>query len=486
MKILLFSLSILLGVTAANAQDSYPTYQATTPNNNHRLDQLFYVQPHNSYEHSNHITNWLNRGYRSLELDVVDKDQWEQDWRNGINTKGPHVTHGSIGDSNCSGSKRLGDCFDDIINWQNANSNALPLVIFVDMKSSSINSWYSQEVASLDEWIGQYLGSRLYRYSDLINHLNNYSGSNYREKLKNGGWPTIGNLRNRIIVALTGGQVGDVNARMEQALIQRWPNVNTVLCPDVDRDDPEEIDGTVDSISYSNSGYFFCANVKAGDHYHLVANRAAEYKQLMHLWSQAGDFDSTSYAATYIALAHGVTAMGWYVSESMSTSSTYFPSWASYSIPLVSVRRSLPGYFRLATYHTGGSKCLDVEGNSYHNGSDLNQYNCHWGVNQQFVYTAEGQLRPRGNNKYCVDFSSGSADNGDDMHLWDCDGGNSEKWAITPNGQFKNRDNGYSHCMDVPGSSSSNGKQLHIWSCHGNNNQRFILQPVADWNQTQF
>jgi hypothetical protein len=477
------SVSIALGMTAVHAQDFQPPYRAATPADTHRLDQLYYAQPHNSYKHSTKLTNWLNNGYHTVELDVIDHGDWEDE------IKGPYVSHGlPPSNVNCS-NNRLGHCLDDIIGWHNANPDHLPLLIFVDMKTtiSFVADWYADEVAELDQWIGNYLGSTLYTYMNLLNHLDGFSGSTYREKLKKGGFPTIGSLRNRIIVVLTGGRIRDVNDRMEQASSQLRANQsqNTIFCPDVDHDGPEEINGPIDSISATNSGYFFCANVQAGDHYQLVANRSNEYKQLMHLWGSAGDFSNTDYAAGFIAVAHGVSAIGWDVPQNLSNPGVFLPSWRD-SIPLVGVRRSLPGYFMPGTKITNGSKCMDVENSDYSNGGDLNQYTCHGGDNQRFVYTAEGQLRPKGNNKYCADYSSGSADNGDDMHLWDCDGGNSEKWAVTKDGLFKNRDKNWTYCIDVPDSSTSNGKRLNIWSCHGGNNQKFILKSVADWNQTTF
>ncbi|WP_182288387.1 hypothetical protein [Vibrio spartinae] len=64
----------------------------------------------------------------------------------------------------------------------------------------------------------------------------------------------------------------------------------------------------IDAISPTNSKRFFCGNVKAGDHYQVTANAASDTKQLMHLWHSAGDFANTDYAATWIAIAHGVSA----------------------------------------------------------------------------------------------------------------------------------------------------------------------------------
>nr|WP_256489329.1 Ca2+-dependent phosphoinositide-specific phospholipase C [Pleionea sp. CnH1-48] len=416
-----------------------------------------------------------------MELDVIDSGSWQS------NSKGPYISHDySPSGANCSysGNDRLGHCFDDIRQWLNDNPNEPPLLILVDMKSGSnifADYWNPNEIAALDSFISSYLGNKMYRYSDLTARLGSAYSGNYRERLKAIGWPLVQSLRGKVIVALTGGKLFDVNDRMESSLAVRGSNQATFLCPDMDADDPEEFSSTIDSISSTNSRKFFCGNVKAGDHYQLAANRAAEYKQIMHLWDRAGDFNNTDFAATWLAIGHGVQAHGWDIASPFHT-----PSWVS-EVPLVGKRRSLPVYFKLKPTHAP-SKCMDVSGSGSSNGTKIHQWGCHGGDNQRFVYTAEGQLRPKHHNKYCVDFSSGSAGNGKKMHLWDCDGGDSEKWAITLNGMFKSRSKNYSYCIDVPGWSTQNGTQWQLWGCGsaGKTNQEFILESVPDWNQTSF
>ncbi|MDG9672055.1 ricin-type beta-trefoil lectin domain protein [Hahella sp. CR1] len=470
--------------TGANAGETfYPPFQAKTANDNHRFDELYYVQPHNSFEHGSRLSEWLERGYRTLELDVIDRGDWES-W-----DKGPYVSHSaSPGNQNCSAGSddQLGHCLDDVVSWMNGHPNAMPLVLFVDMKASwdPLNAWYASEVEQLDEFIGNYLNSRLggrfYQYQDLINRLNPHFQSNYRNTLKNVGWPKVSELKGKLIVVLTGGFIGDVNGRMETALMNRFGAQSTFLCPDIDTADADEFSGAIDSMSAEHSAYFFCGNVKAGDHYQLTANRAAQYKQIMHLWGAAGDFSNTSYESAWLAVAHGVSVISWDLAAPSST-----PTWTANSIPLVGQRRGLPGYFKIKP-KVRPEYCMDVDKAQYGNGSDLLSWACGTGDNQKFVYTAEGQLRPKGDNRYCVDFNTGSADNGDKMHLWDCDGGSSEKWRITESGAFQNLNNNGSHCMDIPGGTAESSEQWQIWRCSGGDNQKFYLESVSDWPQTSF
>lgn len=250
------------------------------------------------------------------------------------------------------------------------------------------------------------------------------------------------------------------------------------FCPDVDSGDPNEISGAIDSIGEPDSAYFFCTNMKAGDHDQYVLNRSAEYRQLIHQWSAAGDFKSTDYAWSYISVAHGASAIGWDVTESLSDPNVFQPSWLT-SIPLVGKRRSLAGYFEL---HTRYAQCVDVKGAAYKNGTQLIQYPCNNGGNQQFVYTAEGQLRPKGDTKYCADVDGGKGKAGAKLNIWDCDGGESEKWAISSAGTFANRHGNWTFCMDVTDASPNSGTRLQLWNCSSTNPaQQFDPVRVPDF-----
>ena len=448
-----------------------------------RMDQVYMLQPHNSYEHSAQLSSWLTAGYRTLELDVQDQTSW---W---THPRGPYVAHdGGPVNNNCSGTAdRLADCLDDIVAWQNAHPGEAPIVVFIDMKTrwdNALSAWDVGRIDALDSFVSGYLGTRLYRYSDLRNQIAGAPGATPREKLKAIGWPAFDVLRGRIIVGFTGGRIGAVNQGMADMIALRGAAASAFMCPDVDAPDPGEVSGTVDGMSAVASGQVLCANVQAGDHYQIVANRAAEYRQMMHLWSAAGDFNSTSFEATYIAMAHGVSAVGMDVTNSLADPNVSVPAWTS-TIPLVGVRRGLPGYFTLRPKSASGTRCIGTRNNGYSNGSQIDQELCTGGFDQQFVYTAEGQLRPRGSNPYCMDISGGSAGSGKAMHLWDCDGGSSEKWRLTPSGQLRSVSNS-SYCANVPGGSLSTGLQLRTEVCGTSLSQQFELLRVADWPQNSF
>ncbi len=468
-------------VGAASVRAEAPRYMADLPVPSiHRLDQIYYLQPHNTFEHGATLTGWLDLGYRTVELDVIDRD-----WIG--NAQGPYVSHDwAPGHKNCSaaGNTRLGHCLADILAWIDAHpSDPTPIMVFVDMKTTSsdlLSAWPADRVAALDEMIRSFVGSDLYKFSDLYTYLQTVhgGGGQPRSLLSQHGWPVMSALQGKLVVALTGGRLGWVNQGMDGALGQLVNNYGrypaTVMCPDVENDPNElNVGGTVDGIGTNNSQYFVCSNLKSQDRYQLTANRAAQHKQLIHLW---GDhvYGNTSFTYNYIAMAHGVSAIGQDLAD--YGNATTFGG----SLPHVGVRRSLPGYFELAPL-ANGNLCATVNG-GYGNGTAIVASACTGATNQQFVYSAEGQIRPKGNNQYCVDINGGSAGEGKNIHLWNCDGGSSEKLRIDPDGYFKSHNNtGY--CLTA---GTSSGAQWKTRACSATNDRRFNLYPMADWVQTSF
>jgi hypothetical protein len=470
------------------AQETFvPPLKAERPGATTTLDQLYYLQPHNTYAHGRDFAGWLDSGYRAVEIDVIDRGNWENE------VDGPYVAHDADPmKANCGTAPqtRLKDCLTTILDWRARHpGDTTPLLVFVDMKTTVqdlLVAWPAEKVGRLDEYVGKAIpAADRYTYAELTSYIESAAGASPRLKLKDRGWPAIGLLGNKIVVILTGGRVGAVNQNMNKGrewLLAHNLSQNTFFCPDVDAGAPGEISTTIDGLTEAESGYFFCANVKAGDHDERVLNRSAEYRQLLHLWDHSGDFTNKDYAYAYVGVAHGVGALGIDVTEDLSSTVYYRPEWID-SIPYVGVRRSLPGYFMVPTQVSEQKGCVGVDGDSYGNGKRIVQSSCNSGSNgQQFVYTAEGQLRPRGNNTYCLDIKGGSAGAGKEMNLWGCDGGRSEKWFITPDGLIANHDKGEGFSMAVDGNSPANGTLMKLRACGTSDAaQRLVFRQVPDW-----
>jgi len=422
---------------------------STTISSSAALHDLYYLQPHNTFDHDASLTAWLNSGYRSLELDVIDRGDWEKE------TKGPYVSHNFEAEkNNCKrdGKARLGDCFQQIKDWIDRNGTDVPIMLYIDMKASwdPASAWKSDEMAQLNRWIGNsILGDYLFTYKDLADHIEAKSRDRMRVNLRGRGWPLIASMRNKVVVVLTGGPRGNVNDTMGKAVWKHstLANMFVFFCPDVDAQDEKEISGNIDSMSSRESKAFVCANIEMADHAEDTLNRSVEWNQLNHIWDASGDFSNKDFSYLYMATSNGANA----ISIDIKSISAYKTGIGS--LPLVGYRGNTPAYFNMVTDDGG---CLEATGAN--NGAKVITLPCDGRNFQKWHYTAEGQIRPRNKGSLCLDIDGGDAKNGKQVHLWDCDGGNSEKWYIRHNGQIASRDN-QTYCI-VPGP-NPNSKGRH-------------------------
>lgn len=395
------------------------------------FNNLYYFQIHNTMDHGASITGWLNTGYRTLEIDVLD---FYGGWVGSPG--GPYVSHDTPEAVNgCLYQNRLiglpialADCFKNITEWLDRNDPEVPIVVFVDMKTT-INdlatAWPSDRVAELDRWIGHTLGDRLFSYSDMQDSMRaNYS--NMRTRLDGTEWPRMRELNGKVIVALTGGRYGQVNQGMRDALLHNLGGrANAFFCPDGDAGDEYEIDHAIDGMTQSQSEAFICANLAMGDHADDVLQRASQRRHMIHIYGSSGDYDPLEYGYNYMATSLGAQFIGWDYGGN-----DYHNPWftADEVLPFVGTRADLPAFFELV-YH-GSNRCLDVWSANAKNGARTAFYPCNGTDAQKWYITAEGQIRPKVDNRYCLDIQGAKLNEGQPLHLWDCDGGNSEKWYM--------------------------------------------------------
>ena len=82
-----------------------------------------------------------------------------------------------------------------------------------------------------------------------------------------------------------------------------------------------------------------------------TANRAAANKQLIHLWG-GHVYGNNAFNYNYVAVAHGIQAIGRDLGDYSGVGFSDVTTFDG-AIPLVGVRRSLPGYFRIRSDHVG-------------------------------------------------------------------------------------------------------------------------------------
>ncbi|GAA0397881.1 endo-1,4-beta-xylanase [Micromonospora gifhornensis] len=111
-------------------------------------------------------------------------------------------------------------------------------------------------------------------------------------------------------------------------------------------------------------------------------------------------------------------------------------------------------------------RCLDVNGASSANGSQMIIWDCHSNANQQFTQNGRA-LQVMGK---CLDVPS-NAGTGTRVQIWDCSGAVNQQWVFNSNGTISSAQTGL--CLDVNGAATANGSAVIVWSCHGGGNQRW-------------
>ncbi len=123
-----------------------------------------------------------------------------------------------------------------------------------------------------------------------------------------------------------------------------------------------------------------------------------------------------------------------------------------------------PTTFRLRG--EGSGRCLDVNGATSANGSQMIVWDCHANANQQFTLSGQA-LQVLGR---CLDVPANAAA-GTRVRIWDCNGGANQQWSLDTNGTVRNVQSGL--CLDVSGAATANGSAVNVWSCHTGANQRW-------------
>ncbi|MBA4862035.1 endo-1,4-beta-xylanase, partial [Streptomyces sp. PSKA54] len=115
----------------------------------------------------------------------------------------------------------------------------------------------------------------------------------------------------------------------------------------------------------------------------------------------------------------------------------------------------------------GSGRCLDVPNASTTDGTQLQLWDCNNGSNQQWTYTAAGELRVYGNK--CLD--AAGTGNGAKVQIYSCWGGDNQKWRLNSDGSIVGVQSGL--CLDAVGAGTANGTLIQLYSCSNGSNQRW-------------
>ena len=136
-----------------------------------------------------------------------------------------------------------------------------------------------------------------------------------------------------------------------------------------------------------------------------------------------------------------------------------------------------PGFAHFYQVTGAGDKCLDVQGGSSDDGTNVQLYDCSGEENQLWKhYPDTGEIK--GLDGKCLDVQGGGVSSGDNVQLYTCHGGDNQKWSYDTNsGETKGATTG--KCLDVQGGSTDNGSNIQIYTCHGGPNQKWIWEMAS-------
>lgn len=139
------------------------------------------------------------------------------------------------------------------------------------------------------------------------------------------------------------------------------------------------------------------------------------------------------------------------------------------------------GAVTLTARHSG--KCADVVGQSTANGTEIAQWSCHGGSNQQWRMQDLGNGYVQvvaGHSGRCLDVTENSTADGAALHQWDCHGGQNQQWQVNDTGdghvRLVARHSG--KCLEVSDGSTADGARLHQWTCHTGQHQQWRRDPA--------
>ncbi|KAF9041468.1 G-X-X-X-Q-X-W domain-containing protein [Panaeolus papilionaceus] len=116
------------------------------------------------------------------------------------------------------------------------------------------------------------------------------------------------------------------------------------------------------------------------------------------------------------------------------------------------------------------SKCLDVRGAVYANGTPVQIYDCNnTGAQRWVIKRGSTKVQVAGTN-FCLDAGSAPA-SGVGMKIWQCYNNlAAQQWVFTEDNRIALQ--GQGQCLDLPNGVMVNSNQVQTWQCSDNNNNQ--------------
>jgi len=117
------------------------------------------------------------------------------------------------------------------------------------------------------------------------------------------------------------------------------------------------------------------------------------------------------------------------------------------------------------------SKCLDVKGAVFANGTPVQIFDCNGSKAQQWIYNNGNTKFQLAGTNFCLDATSGTPADGTKMKIWQCyDNLPAQAWFYSSSRTLKLQS--ANECLDLPNGFTTNANQLQVFQCfQGSTNQ---------------
>lgn len=131
---------------------------------------------------------------------------------------------------------------------------------------------------------------------------------------------------------------------------------------------------------------------------------------------------------------------------------------------------------------SASDRCLDIPRSSLEPRTPVIIYDCHGGPNQQWEFTAAGELRALDGAR-CLDIRGGSTAPQAVVQSVACHGGANQKWTLRPDQTIVNPKSGL--CLTVKAAGTANLTAIDTWHCEGTPHQLWAVVEATPPVDTQ-
>ncbi|MGV7207326.1 PQQ-dependent sugar dehydrogenase [Oxalobacteraceae bacterium A2-2] len=124
---------------------------------------------------------------------------------------------------------------------------------------------------------------------------------------------------------------------------------------------------------------------------------------------------------------------------------------------------------------SASQRCLDITYGSQEPRTPAIIFDCHGGINQQWEFTAAGEMRTFGGAR-CLDIRANSSQPQAIVQSYPCNGGGNQKWVLRSDKTILNPQSGL--CLTVIGGATANETGIDIWRCEASTHQQWSAVPL--------